>query len=263
MNSLEKKSLWDSIPQYKRRNPDSVKPPSERINPDIPGSHLWVVIATNWQNMHPLMQDILYEWYKELSRHRGEEIDELDPKSTEALLKRFEDLDSKLRAFDLERTNLEQELTIRDRDFQRLRSLTGKKEKENIEVQQMLGKSFQEKIMQKQVELDEKEETIHELMSKIDTLEKRTQEPSGQKTQSDQIEYNGIIIPEHLSKDETIQQLKHHIEERTHLLRQVSEKLQQLNDTIREQKEMINKLQEESNRKDKKIKEIKGLLNIK
>lgn len=262
MNSLEKKSLWDSIPQYKRRNPDSIKPPSERINPDIPGSHLWVVIVTNWQNMHPLMQDILYEWYKELSRHRGEEIEELDPKSTEALLKRFEELDSKLRAFDLERSNLEQELMIRDRDFQRLRSLTGKKEKENIEVQQMLGKSFQEKIMQKQNELDEKEETINALANKIKILEKQLNEQTDQKPSSDHYEYDGIIISDNLSKDEIIQQLKHHIEERTNLLRQVSEKLQQLNETVREQKEMINKLQEESNHKDEKIKEIKGLLNI-
>ncbi|NHK30413.1 MAG: hypothetical protein FK730_03620 [Asgard group archaeon] len=263
MNSLNKKSLFDSIPEYKRRNPDSVRPPSERINPDIPGSHLWVVIATNWQNMHPLMQDILYEWYKELSRQRGEEIEELDPKSTEALLKRFEDLDAKLRAFDLERSNLEQELTIRDRDFQRLRSLTGKKEKENIEVQQMLGKSFQEKIMQKQEELDEKEETIHELMNKINILEKREQEQPKHESESGQIEYNGIIIPDNLSKDETIQQLKHHIEERTRLLRQVSDKLQQQNDIIKNLKDIISIHEEEIKRKDEKIKEIKGLLNIK
>jgi chromosome segregation ATPase len=259
MTSLERKNLWDSIPEYKRRNPDSVKPPSERINPDIPGSHLWVVIVTNWDNMHPLMQDILYDWYRALSKHKGEDIDELDPKSTEALIKRFEELDAKLKAFDLERTNLEQELNIRDRDFQRLRSITGKKEKENIEVQQMLGKSFQEKIMQKQVELDEKEETIHELTDKINELENRLTDQSSQKTDSEPEAFNGVILPDNLSRDETIQQLKNHIEERTRLLRQVSEKLQELNAKITEQNSTITELKNELLRKDEKIKEIKSL----
>ncbi|NHJ46684.1 MAG: hypothetical protein FK733_02740 [Asgard group archaeon] len=259
MTSLDRKNLWDSIPEYKRRNPDSTKPPSERINPDIPGSHLWVVIVTNWDNMHPLMQDILYDWYRALSKHKGEDIDELDPKSTEALIRRFEELDSKLKAFDLERTNLEQELNIRDRDFQRLRSITGKKEKENIEVQQMLGKSFQEKIMQKQEELEEKEETIHELSDKIEALERRLTEQSTQRTNTQPEAYNGIDLPDNLSRDETIQQLKQHIEERTRLLRQVSGKLQELNDKISDQNKTIADLHNELLRKDEKIKEIKNL----
>jgi chromosome segregation ATPase len=262
MTSLDKKTLWDSLPEYQRRNPDSTRPPSERINPDIAGSHLWVVIVTNWDSMHPLMQDILYDWYKALSKHKGEDVDDLDPKSTEALIKRFDELDQKLRAFELERSNLEEELTIRDRDFQRLRSITGKKEKENIEIQQMLGKSFQEKIMQKQVELDEKEETIHELMDKINDLETRLQDQSQQKSDTKPEAFNGINLPEHLSRDETIQQLKKNIEERSQLFRKVSEKLQELNLRIREQNQIINDLKMEVVRKDEKIKEIKGLLNL-
>lgn len=241
MVSSEKTALWDALANYQRRHPESVNPPSERIDPDIPGSYLWVIIVTHWNKMHPLIQDVLYVWYIALSKQKGVNIEELDPTSTEALVKRFEELDSKLKAFEVERTNLEQELMIRDRDFQILRSITGKKEKENIEVQQMLGKSFQEKIMTKQQELEEKEEAIRLLEEKLANLEKG--------------------ISEHpVINEQKILDLQKQVDERTKLLKETSEKLKQLNQLVVSQKQTINELKEEIRKKDEKIIEIKGLL---
>ncbi|MBN1327970.1 MAG: hypothetical protein JXA54_00730 [Candidatus Heimdallarchaeota archaeon] len=260
MNATPNRSLWESIPNYQRRNPESINPPSERIDPDIEGSHFWVIIVTNWHYMHPLVQDVLYIWYKELTRHKGGKEDELDPKSTEALLHRFNELDGKIKAFDLERSNLEQELNIRDRDFQRLRSITGKREKENIEVQQMLGKSFQDKIMQKQEELDQKEDVIRELKHKMRELESQIQikiNPPPNETGT-----NTIIIPESCNESQVVQELKHHLDERTKLLRQVGEKLKEVNDKFTQQKHIIADLQDQVKAKDERIKEIKSLLQI-
>ncbi|NHJ85756.1 MAG: hypothetical protein FK734_09860 [Asgard group archaeon] len=260
MNSAPGKSLWESIPNYQRRNPDSINPPSERIDPEIEGSHFWVIIVTNWHYMHPLIQDILYVWYNELAKNKGGKDEELDPKSTEALLHRFNELDGKIKAFDLERSNLEQELMIRDRDFQRLRSITGKREKENIEVQQMLGKSFQDKIMEKQDELDQKEESIRELKQKIRLLEDQIQ-AKNDPPQRDLVASN-IIIPESCNESEVVQELKHHLDERTKLLRQVGEKLKEVNDKFTQQKHTIADLEDQIKAKDEKIKEIKSLLQL-
>lgn len=259
MNSAQKTTLWDILDEYKRRNPESVNPPSERIDPDIPGSYFWVIVATNWQNLHPLVQDVLFIWYKALTKfHQGNHVEELDPKSTEALVHRLNELDSKLKAFDLERGNLEQELSIRDRDFQRLRSLTGKREKENIEVQQMLGKSFQDKIMDKQKDLDEKDDLIIELETQILNLKKKlsadgTEIPTSiVDIQTDSAEMSDL--------NKHIEELKHELEERMRLLKEVGEKLKQQNNKIKEQNDKISHLQKETERKDQKIKEIKGFL---
>jgi len=259
MNSAQKTTLWDILDEYKRRNPESVNPPSERIDPDIPGSYFWVIVVTNWQNLHPLVQDVLFIWYKALTKfHQGNHVEELDPKSTEALVHRLNELDSKLKAFDLERGNLEQELSIRDRDFQRLRSLTGKREKENIEVQQMLGKSFQDKIMDKQKDLDEKDDLIIELETQILNLKKKlsadgTEIPTSiVDIQTDSAEMSDL--------NRQIEELKHELEERMRLLKEVGEKLKQQNNKIKEQNDKISHLQKETERKDQKIKEIKGFL---
>jgi len=260
MNSAQRSTLWDTLDEYKRRNPESVNPPSERIDPDIPGSYFWVIVVTNWQNMHPLIQDVLFIWYKALTRnHQGNHVEELDPESTEALVHRLNELDSKLKAFDLERGNLEQELTIRDRDFRNLRSLTGKREKENIEVQQMLGKSFQDKIMDKQKEIDEKTDTIIELENQIQELKSKLSSSGTDTvttplidTQSD----SGELL--HLNKH--IEDLKHEVDERTRLLKEVSGKLKEQNDRLKEQSDHIGHLQKEIEKKDQKIKEIKSLL---
>jgi len=260
MNAAQKTTLWDTLDEYKRRNPESVNPPSERIDPDIPGSYFWVIIATNWQNMHPLVQDVLFIWYKALTKlHSGNQVEELDPKSTEGLVYRLNELDSKLKAFDLERGNLEQELTIRDRDFRRLRSLTGKREKENIEVQQMLGKSFQDKIMDKQKELDERADTIKELENQIQVLTSKLSSSGTDtvttpvvETQSENVELSNL--------NKHIADLKHEVVERTRLLKEVSEKLKEQNDKMKEQSVHIVQLQKEVEKKDQKIKEIKSLL---
>jgi len=259
MNSAQRSTLWDALKDYKRRNPESINPPSERIDPDIPGSYFWVIIVTNWQNLHPLVQDVFFTWYKALTKlHTGNHEEELDPKSTEALVNRLNELDAKLRAFDLERGNLEQELSIRDRDFQRLRTITGKREKENIEVQQMLGKSFQEKIMDKQKELDDKEDLIRDLENKIADLEQKL-------SANENVEATTSID----SKDESteianlnnyIAELNKEIEERNRLLKEVSEKLREQNDQLKIQSDQITNLLNEVERKDQKIKEIKGLL---
>ena len=260
MNSAQKMTLWDSLDEYKRRNPESVNPPSERIDPDIPGSYFWVIIATNWQNMHPLVQDVLFIWYKALTKfHTGNHEEELDPKSTEALVYRLNELDSKLKAFDLERGNLEQELTIRDRDFQQLRKITGKREKENIEVQQMLGKSFQDKIMDKQKELDEKADTIKELEDQVQVLKSRLSS-NGIDTVTTPVVETQTESVEMLHLNEHIESLKHEVDERTRLLKEVSEKLKQQNDKLKEQSDHIANLQNKIEIKDQKIKEIKGLL---
>ncbi len=260
MNSAQKMTLWDSLDEYKRRNPESVNPPSERIDPDIPGSYFWVIIATNWQNMHPLVQDVLFIWYKALTKfHTGNHEEELDPKSTEALVYRLNELDSKLKAFDLERGNLEQELTIRDRDFQQLRKITGKREKENIEVQQMLGKSFQDKIMDKQKELDEKADTIKELEDQVQVLKSRLSS-NGIDTVTTPVVETQTESVEMLHLNEHIESLKHEVDERTRLLKEVSEKLKQQNDKLKEQSDHIAYLQNKIEIKDQKIKEIKGLL---
>ncbi|MCK5157575.1 MAG: hypothetical protein KAR08_00335 [Candidatus Heimdallarchaeota archaeon] len=260
MNSAQKMTLWDSLDEYKRRNPESVNPPSERIDPDIPGSYFWVIIATNWQNMHPLVQDVLFIWYKALTKfHTGNHEEELDPKSTEALVYRLNELDSKLKAFDLERGNLEQELTIRDRDFQQLRKITGKREKENIEVQQMLGKSFQDKIMDKQKELDEKADTIKELEAKVQVLKSRLSSNGIDTVTTPAVETQTESV-EMLHLNEHIESLKHEVDERTRLLKEVSEKLKQQNDKLKEQSDHIANLQNKIEIKDQKIKEIKGLL---
>lgn len=232
MNPNNHTTLWDSIPNYQRRNADSVKPPSERIDPDLAGAHFWVILVTNWDNLHPLVQDVLYDWYRALSKTKGDFVEELDPKSTEALMKRLEILDQKLNSFDLERSNLEQELSIRDRDFQRLRSLTGKREKENIEVQHLLGKTFQEKIMQKQEELDTKEDYIKDLEDRIRFLESngRTQE-----------------ITQSNDKQSTPE---------------LQEEISSLNSKIIEQNELIEHLRKEINLRDEKIREIKDLIKL-
>ena len=244
MNNATNPTLWDSLPEYIRRNPESVKPPSERIDPDLPGAHFWVIIVTNWQNLHPLMQDVLYDWYYGLSKTKGQK-EELDPQSTEALVKRLGVLDEKLRTFDLERTNLEQELHIRDRDFQRLRSMTGKKEKENIEVQHQLGRSFQDKIIQKQEEIDEKNELIKDLEERLELLEK-----------------NSNISPSNSTSSESLQKISAALEDKITRLQELSEKVDKLTETNLEQEKTINKLQDKLKLKDEKLKEIKGLLKL-
>ncbi|MGC9781684.1 MAG: hypothetical protein HZR80_20760 [Candidatus Heimdallarchaeota archaeon] len=261
MNPTEKATLWETLTSYQRRNAESVRPPSERIDPDIPGSHFWVILVMNWQNLHPLIQDVLYEWYYTITRKQNNHVEELDPQSTEALVKRLEVLDDKLRSFDLERTNLEQELSVRDRDFRTLRKISGKKEKENIEIQQMLGRSFEEKIMQKQDELDENEETIRELEGKIKQLE-GNQVSTNVTSRSDSNQLAPIVISENLNQDEVIKEMKYHIDERTRLLKEVGEKLKELNTTVNQQKSTIANLRKEILTKDEKIKEIKGLLNL-
>lgn len=257
MNPNDQTTLWDSLANYQRRNSESVRPPSERIDPDVPGSHFWVILVMNWQSLHPLIQDVLYEWYFAITKMQNDYVEELDPQSTEALMKRLEVLDDKLRSFDLERTNLEQELSIRDRDFQVLRKMTGKKEKENIEIQQMLGQSFQEKIMQKQEELDEKDELIKEYETRMLQLESQQRLSTNEASP-----YASIIIPENLSQDEMIKEMKYHIDERTRLLKEAGEKLKKLNATINQQKNTIAELHQVIIAKDEKIKEIKGLLNL-
>lgn len=247
MNPGKTPSLWDSIPDYKRRNPDSVNPPSERIDPDLPGAHFWVIIVTNWKNMHPLMQDVLYDWYKALSQTKGNHVDELDPSSTEALYKRLNVLDQKLTAFDLERTNLEQELQIRDRDFQRLRSITGKQQKENIEVQHELGKSFQEKIMMKQEEIDRQSELIKELDRKIQTLSNSNLSVKTANSAGD----NQITLD-----------LQKNLEEKINILQDLSLKVDKMTEIITKQEEIITDLQNQIKIKDEKIKEIKELLKL-
>lgn len=260
MNSTQRTTLWDTLDEYKRRNPESVNPPSERIDPDIPGSYFWVIVATNWQNMHPLIQDVLFIWYKALTKfHQGNHVEELDPESTEGLVYRLDELDSKLKAFDLERGNLEQELSIRDRDFQRLRSLTGKREKENIEVQQMLGKSFQDKIMDKQKEIDEKADSIKELEDQIQVLKNKLSS-SGTDTVTTPVVETQSETVELVNLNKHIEELKHEVDERTRLLKEVSNKLKQQNDKLKEQSDQIAHLQNEIERKNQKIKEIKGLL---
>ncbi|MHA1737643.1 MAG: hypothetical protein ACTSXA_14740 [Candidatus Heimdallarchaeota archaeon] len=228
INSNTNPTLWDSIPEYQRRNPDSVRPPSERIDPDVPGSYFWVIVVTNWDNMHPLVQDVLFTWYRAISKSKGDDTHELDPTSTEALVHRLEELDGKLRSFDLERSNLEEELTIRDRDFKRLRGITGKREKENIEVQQLLGQTFQEKIMAKQNEIDEKDDLIKHLEAQV--LEMKNQLDSG------------ATIPEPISSPSSN-------EEMNNLLAKLAEK-----DAI------IAELQNMIQQKEDKIKEIRSLL---
>lgn len=245
MNPPNNSTLWDSLPEYKRRNSKSIKPPSERINPDLPGAHFWVIVATNWQNLHPLMQDVLYDWYYGLSKTKNH-TEELDPKSTEALVNRLGVLDEKLHSFGLERTNLEQELHIRDRDFQRLRSMTGKKEKENIQVQHQLGRSFQDKIVQKQEELEEKNELIRELKAKIALLESDKQNAGANSN----------------TTNANIQQLSSVLEEKITRLQELSEKVDHLNTTINKQEKQITKLKKELRVKDEKLKEIKGLLKL-
>ncbi|MFW9922966.1 MAG: hypothetical protein ACFFDW_06715 [Candidatus Thorarchaeota archaeon] len=232
MDQSNHTTLWDSIPKYQRRNTDSARPPSERIDPDLPGAHFWVILVTNWQNLHPLVQDVLYDWYRALSKTKGDLVEELDPKSTEALVRRLEVLDQKLTSFDLERSNLEQELSIRDRDFQRLRSLTGKREKENIEVQHLLGKTFQEKIMEKQEEIDSKEEYIRDLEERVRFLESngRTEE-----TPHPEVNQSSKEIQDEISK---------------------------LTSLINEQNETIEHLRKEVNLRDEKIREIKDLIKL-
>ncbi|NHJ03681.1 MAG: hypothetical protein EAX90_02580 [Candidatus Heimdallarchaeota archaeon] len=247
MNPGKIPSLWDSIPDYKRRNPDSVNPPSERIDPDLPGAHFWVIIVTNWKNIHPLMQDVLYDWYKALSQTKGNHADELDPSSTEALYKRLNVLDQKLTAFDLERTNLEQELQIRDRDFQRLRSITGKQQKENIEVQHELGKSFQEKIMMKQEEIDKQSEQIKKLELKIQELS------------NTDLSDNTTIAT---SNNQITLELQKNLEEKINILQNLSLKVDKMTEIITKQEEIIDDLQKQIEMKDEKIKEIKDLLKL-
>ncbi|MBK5114369.1 MAG: hypothetical protein KGD59_00600 [Candidatus Heimdallarchaeota archaeon] len=259
MNSAQRSTLWDTLDEYNRRNPESINPPSERIDPDIPGSYFWVIVVTNWQNLHPLVQDVLFIWYKALTRfHQGNHEEELDPKSTEALVYRLNELDSKLRAFDLERGNLEQELSIRDRDFQQLRKITGKREKENIEVQQMLGKSFQEKIMDKQNEIDDKTDLIKELENQILVLQDKL--AAGGSVATTPIIETHANSAEIADLNQHIEELKSEVDERTRLLKEVSEKLRLQNDKLKEQSDHINHLKSEVERKDQKIKEIKGLL---
>ncbi len=245
MNSSNNPTLWDSLPNYKRRNPKSVKPPSERIDPDIPGAHFWVILVTNWSNLHPLAQDVFYEWYHGLSKTKNNK-EELDPKSTEALVNRLGVLDEKLHSFGLERTNLEQELHIRDRDFRRLRSMTGKKDKENIEVQHQLGRSFQDKIVQKQGELEEKNDMIKDLEARIALIEKGEQNAGANSN----------------ATDSNLEQLSSILEEKISRLQNLSEKVDHLNTTINEQNELISKLKNEIRVKNEKLKEIKGLLKL-
>lgn len=252
MNPSNGKTLWDSLDSYNRRNPSSEQPPSERIDPEIPGSHLWVVIVTNWNNLHPLMQDILFEWYHVVTKGKHKNVENLDPSSTEALVNRLEQLDSSLKSFELERSNLEEELQIRDRDFQRLRSITGKREKENIEVQHMLGKNFQEKIMQKQEEIDQRDERIRELEVQIQKLS------SGETTNiasSSEVEIASI-------DQSAFNQMQKKLEEKLALLQNLSEQVDNMSLTIEKQNEIIKNLESQITIKDEKIREIKDLLNI-
>ena len=229
INSNTNPTLWDSIPEYQRRNPDSVRPPSERIDPDVPGSHFWVIVVTNWDNMHPLVQDVLFTWYRAVTKTKGNEAHELDPTSTEALIHRLEELDSKLRSFDLERSNLEEELNIRDRDFKRLRGLTGKREKENIEVQQLLGQTFQEKIMAKQDELDEKDDLIRKLEGQV--LELKNQLASGSTTSEPASspasnEENNNLMVKLAEKDAIIAELQNTVQQKEDKIKEIRSLLQ-------------------------------------
>ncbi|MHA1434073.1 MAG: hypothetical protein ACTSO7_09570 [Candidatus Heimdallarchaeota archaeon] len=229
INSNTNPTLWDSIPDYQRRNPDSVRPPSERIDPDVPGSYFWVIVVTNWDNMHPLVQDVLFTWYRAISKSKGNDAHELDPTSTEALIHRLEELDGKLRSFDLERSNLEEELNIRDRDFKRLRGITGKRERENIEVQQLLGQTFQEKIMDKQNEIDKKDDLIKQLEAQI--LEVKTQldsgtanpEPIGSPTSSEEL---NNLMTKLADKDAIIAELQKIVQQKEDKIKEIRSLLQ-------------------------------------
>lgn len=184
--------------------------------------------------MHPLVQDVLYTWYKAISKSKGDNINELDPTSTEALIHRLEELDGKLRSFDLERSNLEEELSIRDRDFKRLRGITGKRERENIEVQQLLGKTFQEKIMTKQNEIDEREDLIENLEAQI--LDFKNQLNSNATTPSNQ------IIPEPVVNSPS------------------NDEINELMTKLADKDDIIANLQNIIKQKEDKIKEIRSLL---
>ena len=228
INSNTNPTLWDSIPDYQRRNPDSVRPPSERIDPDVPGSYFWVIVVTNWDNMHPLVQDVLYTWYRAITKSKGDDPHELDPTSTEALVYRLEELDGKLRSFDLERSNLEEELNIRDRDFRRLRGITGKRERENIEVQQLLGQTFQEKIMDKQNEIDEKDDLIKQLEAQI--MEMKNQLDSGAT----------IPVPvENTSSNEEVNDLITKLAEKDAIIAELQIIIQQKEDKIKEIRSLL------------------------
>jgi hypothetical protein len=233
LNTQEKPTLWDSIQNYQRRNPKSINPPSERIDPDVPGAHFWVILVTNWDKLHPLIQDVLTVWYKVVNTQKDNGVEQLDPSSTEALMKRLELLDDKLRSFEIERGNLEEELSIRDRDFKRLRAITGQREKKNIEVQQELGKSFQEKIIQKQQKIEEQNELINKLQEQIITLEEELQ----------------TVKPEKIAIEQNWQEI----------VTKKDEEIISLQSTISDLQEEINNLKEEINIRDEKIKQIRGL----
>ncbi|MEA2071149.1 MAG: hypothetical protein U9O98_07650 [Asgard group archaeon] len=271
MNSSERQTLWDSIEDYQRRNPASVHPPSERIDPNAPGAHFWVILVKNWDKLHPLIQDVLYSWYNAVSGYKPKEDVKLDPKSTEALIQRLENLDDKITEIELERSNLEEELNIRDRDFQTLRKISGRKQKENIEVQQELGKSFQTKIMNKQKMIEEKEEEIQNLKEQIRKLKQEKVTP-----QSDvgELIQDNALREELEEKNEMIDKLtekitnineqysdifdekERYLNEIEHLQKELSQK-EKTNDVLRK---MIDNLKDEVEKKDEQIKQIKNLL---
>ncbi|MHA1212607.1 MAG: hypothetical protein ACTSSH_09110, partial [Candidatus Heimdallarchaeota archaeon] len=107
-----------------------------------------------------------------------------------------------------------------------------------------------------QDELDEKEEAIRELKQKVRQLEDQVVE----KPKPAQNGASNIIIPDTCNESEVVLELKQHLDERTRLLRQVSNKLKEINAKMTHQKHTITDLEDQIKAKDEKIKEIKGLL---
>ncbi|MBD3192414.1 MAG: hypothetical protein GF308_17375 [Candidatus Heimdallarchaeota archaeon] len=283
MTSSEGPTLWDKIPEYRRRNPGSTQPPSERIDPDTPGAHFWVILAKNWEFLHPLMQDVLTEWYYAITNQTETASPKLDPQSIQGIVNRLNELDDEIAALDIERANLEEELSIRERDFQRLRAVTGKKEKQNIEVQQELGESFQQKIIKKQEELDECKENVANLTQRVTQLEEELK----QKTLGTPITEE-TVLPESLSRDDAITALEEKLSERNNLINEQADEIRELMEQVETQNEklveysamtkglrekidelegknkeyltLIQQLKEENRLKDVTIRHIRGLL---
>jgi chromosome segregation ATPase len=255
--TTEQKTLWDAIPDYQRREKSSISPPSERIDPEAPGAHFWVIIAKNWDKLHPLMQDILTAWYNTVDKEKAKKS--IKEGSTESLVERLRELDSKLESYELERKNLQEELSIRDRDFQKLRQITGKKEKENKVVQQELGKSFQNKIIEKQEEIDELTEKIRELEKENQELQEELQVKKlgeGAATQEP------IVIPKSISEEDAIKELKRKLDQRNILIQEQSQKVDELKGELESSKEKLiefanitKNLKNEMNQREEKTKE--------
>lgn len=253
MNSSEGPTLWEKIPDYQRRNPKSIHPPSERINPDAPGAHFWVILVTNWDHLHPLMQDVLTEWYYAISNQGETATTKLDPQSIQGIVQRLNELDDEIAALDIERANLEEELSIRERDFQRLRAVTGKKEKQNIEVQQELGESFQQKIIEKQQELDECKEQVTLLTQRVTQLEENLK----QKTLATPVPEESAL-PESLSRDEAITVLEEKLTERNKLINEQADEIRELLEQVENQKEKLTEYSAMTKGLREKIDELEG-----